>query len=348
MKLNLSLYYFFFFASVGVYVIFMPNYLKNLNYSPEEIGIIFASLPISRFVTPFFFQNKAITTNVFKISIFISSFISLLLLIDNFYVILFVFIILGVVYSINFPYIEAIAINKLKSHYGKTRLWGSIGFIVVALGLSYIDIDIIWLYFFINLITAYYAYKFVNPEFEITKSIEKIDFFKEWQFWISLILLQISFGGFYNFFTIYNLNAGISKEINGWLWTIGVLAEIIIFIYQYKFLKKENSLFFIKISLFITAIRWYGLYLFAGNILVIALLQMMHLFSFAIFHTAALLYISSKYKNQTLAQQFYAGIGYGLSAFLGSIISGYLYSDNLFLYESLIVFAGFLVLWSKK
>jgi len=348
MKLNLSLYYFFFFASVGIYVIFMPNYLKTLGYTPAQIGIIFASLPISRFITPFFFQKTAITTNIFKISIFISAIIPLLLFINNFYMILLVFIILGVVYSINFPYIEAIAINKLGSHYGKTRLWGSIGFIAVALGLSYIDTNIVWLYFILNLITAYYAYKFINPEFEITKHFEKIDFLKEWQFWIALILLQISFGGFYNFFTIYNLQHGIPKEINGWLWSIGVLAEIIIFIYQYKFLNKENSLFYIKISLFMTAIRWYGLYLFAGNILVIALLQTFHLFSFAIFHTAALLYVSTKYKNQTLAQQFYAGIGYGIAAFLGSIISGYLYSDKLFLYESLIVFVGFLVLWSKK
>ena len=348
MKLNLSLYYFFFFASVGIYVIFMPNYLKNIGYSPQEIGIIFASLPISRFITPFFFQKQAITTNIFKISIFISAIIPLLLFINNFYIILLVFVILGIVYSINFPYIEAIAINKLKNHYGKTRLWGSIGFIAVALGLSYINIDIVLLYFILNLITAYFAYKFINPEFEISKHFEKIDFLKEWQFWLALILLQISFGGFYNFFTIYNLNAGISKEINGWLWTIGVVAEIIIFIYQYKFLNKENSLFYIKLSLFMTAIRWYGLYLFAGNILAIALLQTFHLFSFAIFHTAALLYVSSKYKNQTLAQQFYAGIGYGIAAFLGSVISGYLYGENLFLYESLIVFVGFLVLWSKK
>ena len=348
MKLNLSLYYFFFFASVAIYVIFMPNYLKNCNYTPQEIGIIFASLPISRFITPFFFQKRAITTNIFKLSIFISVFIPILLFINNFYIILFVFVILGVVYSINYPYIEAIAINKLKSHYGKTRLWGSIGFILVALGVSYIDINIVWLYFIFNLITAFYAYKFINPEFEITKHFEKIDFLKEWQFWIAFILLQISFGGFYNFFTIYNLNAGIPKEINGWLWSIGVLAEVIIFIYQYKFLNKNNALFYIKFSLFITSIRWFGLYLFAGNILIISFLQVLHLFSFAIFHTSAIMYVSSKYKNQTLAQQFYAGIGYGMAAFLGSIISGYLYGKNLFLYESLIVFLGFLVLLYKK
>ena len=82
--------------------------------------------------------------------------------------------------------------------------------------------------------------------------------------------------------------------------------------------------------------------------MIIALLQTIHLFSFALFHTAALMYVSSRYKNQTLAQQFYAGIGYGIATFLGSIISGYLYGDKLFLYESIIVFMGFIVLWGKK
>ena len=346
MKINLSLYYFF-FASVGVYVIFLPQHLKSLGYTPKEIGIIFASLPISRFLTPFFFISKPITTNIFKLSIFISAVISLFLYLNNFYVYLFVFIVLGVLYSINFPYIETIAINKLKSHYGKIRLWGSIGFVGVALLLSYIKVDIVTLYFILNLITAYYGYKFINHKIVINKSLQKIDFLKEWQFWIALILFQISFGGFYNFFTIYNIDHNIPKEINGWLWSIGVFAEVIIFIYQYKFLNENNALFYLKLSIFMTIIRWIGFYIFAGNILAIALLQTIHLFSFAIFHTSALLYLS-RYPNQTLAQQFYAGVAYGLAAFLGSIISGYLYGDKLFLYEGLIVLLAFAIIILKK
>ena len=348
MRLNLSLYYFFFFAHVGIYVIFLPLYFKDLNYTPQEIGILFAALPISRFITPFFFQDKSITPNIFKISLLISAIMPLFLFINNFYVYLIVFIILGIVYAINLPYIEAIAINSLKGEYGKVRLWGSIGFLAVALGGSYFSINIILLYFIINILNAYYGYKFVDFKFSIKKHFEKINLLKEWQFWLALILLQISFGGFYNFFTIYNLQHGIPKEINGWLWTIGVVAEVVIFIYQYKFLHKNNALFYIKLSLLMTAIRWFGFYIFSGNVFMIAILQILHLFSFAVFHTAALMYVSTKYKNQTLARQFYSGIGYGIAAFLGSIISGYLYGKNLFLYESLIVFIGFLVLLSKK
>jgi PPP family 3-phenylpropionic acid transporter len=348
MKLNLSFYYFFYFAVVGIYVIFFPNYLKNLGYSAKEIGIIFASLPIARFITPFFFQKKTITTSIFKISLFISVIVPFLFFVNNFYIYLLSFTILGVVWSINFPYIEAVAINKLGSHYGKIRLWGSIGFIMIALFLSYFNFNLILLFIILNLITAYFALYFINPDFTLSKHYKKIDFLKEWQFWVALILLQISFGGFYNFFTIYNLTNGIPKEINGWLWTIGVVAEIVIFIFQYKFLNRDNSLFYLKISLFMTSIRWGILYFFAGDVILIAISQILHLFSFAIFHTSALLYISTKYKNQTLIQQFYAGIGYGLAAFLGSFISGYLYGKNLFLYEAIIVFIGFLILWSKK
>ena len=164
MKLNLSLYYFFFFASVAIYVIFLPQHLKMSGYTPQQIGIIFASLPISRFITPLFFAKKPITTEIFKLSIFVSAVIPLPLFIDNFYIYLAVFIILGVLYSINFPYIEAIAINRLKHHYGKTRLWGSIGFLVVALSFSYIKVDMVTSYFLLNLITAYYGYKFINPK----------------------------------------------------------------------------------------------------------------------------------------------------------------------------------------
>jgi PPP family 3-phenylpropionic acid transporter len=177
----------------------------------------------------------------------------------------------------------------------------------------------------------------------IKKEAKPIDFKKEWKFWAGVVFLQISFGGFYNFFTIYNIEHGIKKELIGWLWAIGVSAEIIVFIIGHKFLKKLSPIKWIKISILLTSIRWLMLYLFAGNFYLIALSQIIHAFSFAIFHTSALLYISSKYQNKTLAQQFYAGIGYGLAAFLGSIISGYLYGDKLFLYESIIAAIGFLV-----
>ena len=62
---NISAFYFFYFAAVGVYVIFLPKVLHDIGYSTFDIGIIFALAPLMRFLTPFLFlkhilrgQNK--------------------------------------------------------------------------------------------------------------------------------------------------------------------------------------------------------------------------------------------------------------------------------------------------
>ncbi|QCT93795.1 MFS transporter [Caminibacter mediatlanticus TB-2] len=339
----LSLYYFLFFTLIGDYVIFLPKYFTQIGFSPTQIGIIFSIMPIARFITPFLYLKKPITKKNYILSLIISTFASFLLLSNNFYLILIAFFLIGSSFAIVFPYIEAIAIEKLKEKYGLARVYGSIGFMLFGIIFSYISGNLIYLFIILMILTNLIAL-FLKEDKKISKKVSSINFKKEWKFWIAVILLQISFGGFYNFFTIYNLQHGISKEYIGWLWAIGVIAEIVIFIIGHKFLQKLSSKTWIKIAIFLTSIRWLMVYLFAGNLLLIAISQIIHAFSFAIFHTSALLYLSNRYENKTLAQQFYSGIAYGLAAFLGSLISGYLYGEKLFLYESFIALIGFLVM----
>jgi len=339
----LSLYYFLFFTLIGDYVIFMPKYFQNIGFSPSQIGIIFSMLPIARFLTPFIFIKKPLSKTDYVLSLIVSTLCAFLLLSQNYYAILFAFFLIGASFSVVFPYIEAIAIEKLKEKYGKTRVFGSIGFMLFGIIFSYISADLVWLFIILMIMTNLTALYFLSDR-SVKRSSAKIDFVKTWKFWSAVLLFQISFGGFYNFFTIYNLNHGIPREYIGWLWGIGVMAEIGIFLYQHNFINRFSPKKWIAFSILLTALRWFILYMFPGNITLIALSQLIHAFSFAIFHTSALLYISKHYANKTLAQQFYAGIAYGMAAFLGSVISGFLYGDKLFLYESLFALAGFLIM----
>ncbi len=339
----LSLFYFLFFTLIGDYVIFMPKFFKQIGFSPKEIGVIFSMLPIARFLTPFIYLKKPLSKTDYVAALIISTAASFLLLTHNFYLILMAFFLIGVSFSVVFPYIEAIAIEQLKEKYGKTRVYGSIGFMLFGIVFSYINGDLVWLFIILMILTNITALYFLKDK-TIKKSSSSINLIKEWKFWLAVVFLQISFGGFYNFFTIYNLNHGISKEYIGWLWAIGVIAEIFIFIFQHRFISGFKPVFLLKISILLTAIRWFMLYLFPGNLIMVALSQLIHAFSFAIFHTSALLYISKHYTNKTLAQQFYAGIAYGMAAFLGSIISGVIYGESLFLYESIIALFGFLIM----
>ena len=342
MFLALLFFYFLFFALIGDYVIFMPKLFSH-SFSPTQIGILFAMMPIARFLTPFIFIKKPITKKDYILSILVAFFASLLILSKNFYLILFSFFLIGASFAVVFPYIEAIAIEKLSTKYGKARVMGSLGFMLYGIIFSYLKINHLISFIILMFLTSISAFYFREDK-TIKKETSKINFTQNYKFWLGLILIQISFGGFYNFFTIYLIKNGINKEYVGWLWGIGVMAEIIVFLIGHKFLHKLNPLKWIKISIFLTSIRWLMLYLFANSLVLIASSQLIHAFSFAIFHTSALLYINKTYKNKTLAQQFYAGIAYGLAAFLGSIISGVLYGENLFLYESLIAFAGFLIM----
>ncbi len=301
-------------------------------------------MPIARFLTPFIFLKKPLIKKDYVLSIFIAFFASFLILTKNFYLILIAFFLMGASFAILFPYIEAIAIEKLSTKYGKARVMGSIGFMLYGIIFSYIKINHLISFIILMFLTAISAFYFKEDKTIKKSSSTKINFLKDYKFWLALIFLQISFGGFYNFFTIYLIKHGIKKEYIGWLWGIGVGAEIIVFLIGHKFLHKLKPIKWIKISIFLTSIRWAMLYLFANSLLLIATSQLIHAFSFAIFHTSALLYINKHYENKTLAQQFYAGIGYGLAAFLGSIISGFLYGSNLFLYESFIALFGFLIM----
>jgi PPP family 3-phenylpropionic acid transporter len=338
----ISIYYFLFFALIGDYVIFLPKYFSAY-FSPSQIGIIFSMMPIARFLMPFVFLKKPLTKNDFILSIFISVTSSFLLFSKNFYLISLFFFILGASFAVIFPYIESVAIEKLKEKYGKSRLYGSIGFMLFGIVGGYVSFNLLIAFVLMLIITNLFSFVFLEDK-TIKKSASKFNLFKEWKFWAAVVFLQISFGGFYSFFTIYVTSHGISKEWVGWLFAIGVTAEIIVFLIQHRFINKKHPLFWIKLSVFLTSLRWLILFLFPSDLILIAASQLIHAFSFALFHTSALLYLNKTYENKTLAQQFYAGIAYGIAAFLGSMLAGFLYGENLFLYESIIALLGFLVM----
>jgi PPP family 3-phenylpropionic acid transporter len=142
--------------------------------------------------------------------------------------------------------------------------------------------------------------------------------------WIGFFLMQVSFGPFYNFFTIYTTDHGVSLETTVWLWSFGVIAEIIMFYYQGKLLMR-NLHALLWITALITAFRWLLVALFPSSLWVLFASQSLHAFSFALFHTAAISVLFSLYHARRLSQQFFFGISYGLGGFIGAIGAGTLY-----------------------
>lgn len=348
---NLSAFYFFYFAAVGIYVIFLPKVLNDIGYSAFDIGIILAVAPLMKFLMPFLFlKHISLNKAMFKKALFLT-FIAVSLFyvtIEHFYIFILNNAFLAACLSLILPYLEVTAVTILgKDKYGKARLFGSIGFTIIALVLAKVlttPFVAIHYYLGVVILTIIFSLLLLKNDFE--EKINPINnevfsFLKYSAFWISIFFMQVSFGSFYNFFTIYELEHNISLETISYLWAFGVICEILMLYFQAPILK-NNLLAVIKFSIAITAFRWFLLYLFPYSLEIVYFTQAIHAFSFALFHSAVVIYLYSLYDNKKLAQQFMFGVGYGLGGFVGALVAGATYGENLFLYSAIFAMLSFI------
>jgi len=340
-----------------------------VGYSPSEIGILFAAAPLVRFLLPFLFlRHITLTPKVFNAALLLSFAASVLFypFLELFWPLLFTNIVLGIGMSLSLPYVESVALSHMpKERYGKVRLFGSIGFILVSLVLvnylntPYSAIIFLNLSTFSALVFGFFVLK--NEGKHITPMLTEgkpFNLLAHWPLWLSFFLMQVGFGGFYNFFTIYASSHSIglaafdisAMDMTIYLWSFGVICEVFMLYFQAPLLK--NSL--LKVLLFsigITILRWLILALFPQNLTLLFISQSMHAFSFALYHSAAIMYLHALYSDKKLSQQFFAGIAYGLGGFAGAFGAGFMYEvspQGLYLVAALITLASFIFLWIES
>ncbi len=354
LSLFLSAYYFFYFSLVGVYVVFMTKVLLELGYSTVEVGVVYAAAPFMRFLLPFLFRHFiSLTFKVYLLALVMTFIGTLLFLgtVDTFWFYFAANLLFGASMGISLPYVETIALASLsKSHYGKVRLWGSLGFMAIALWLGKILEDPYEaLYYlsataFLTLIFGGILVKHDTVDHPSTQDNSSFSLSKYWAFWLSVFLMQVGFGGFYNFFTIYETAHGISLEMVSWMWSFGVICEVAMLYFQGPLLQR-NLLNILKFATLLTSARWMILYLYPDSLTLTFASQSLHAVSFALYHTAAITYVFSLYTQKKLAQQFFLGIAFGLGGSVGAVLSGQIYGEHIFLIESIITFMAFIVLW---
>ena len=363
MSILLSTFYFFYFGIVGVYVIFMPKVLDSIGYDASEIGVIFAAGPLVRFLLPFAFTRgfrlDVKRFNLALVVMFVSS-IFFYLSINDFYALLLSNVGMGIGMSLILPYVEVMALDSIgKERYGKIRLFGSVGFVLVALVLvrflSTPEVALSYLLgftFFTVILAFVIANKTIKNDAQETQKENDVTILKHWKLWLGLILTQVGFGAFYNFFTIYETGHGIALDVTVNLWVFGVLAEIVMLYAQGRLLKL-NLVLLLEITTFSAIVRWALIFLFPQNLGVLFFAQSLHALSFALFYSAAISYLHQLYANKVLAQQFFSGLTFGLGGFVGAIGFGYVYewrSEYTFLIASMVAFASFFYIrsWKKE
>ena len=359
-----SLVYFSIFIVIGINAPFFPLWLSSKGFTERYIAIILAASVLTKlFANPFFaglgdkFGNRKIP--MLYLSLISTIILFSLNILNSLYLIAFMAITSWALFAPLMPLTESLtttAIKKYNFDYGNTRLWGSVSFIIIAFfggiiiekyGLKYVPIlmttGALFLFLSIILMPAI-------PSLPARKKISTYALLTNRNFFPFLLAcgaIQSSHGIYYSFSTIYWKSIGLSETIIGALWAEGVVFEIILLAYFYKFKNYTSPKIFIIIAGVIAIIRW-TLMAYADTVLFIALIQILHAFTFGLTHLAAINFISEvmPVRAQAKSQALYSAISMGAFLAVSISVSGDLYRlfyDKSFLFSSFLALSGVVI-----
>jgi PPP family 3-phenylpropionic acid transporter len=354
---------------MGLIAPYLAVYLDGKGFSSLHIGEIIAIVTASKIIGPSLWATLADKTgkHVYFIKIgsvlAIFSFITVFWL-DSYWELTFALTLFSLFWTAILPQIEVLTLHsvRLKAHiYGRIRVWGSIGFIIFSMlagyGIDEFGSEAFPYLVLIALLGLLFSHSLLQQprvpgqiknngakvssagrELSLSKPIESnatVIFSKILSpafiiFFIAGLLLQISFGAYYNFFVLLLLDHNYSGLFIGVLLGIAVLAEIFIFIFSGKLFKYFSLKILLILSLLFSALRWLLIAHFVDNLFLLILSQLIHALSFGVYHSASVLFISQHFDSnqQNRGQAIYVGGIYGLGAAIGAYVAGSMWQEG--------------------
>jgi PPP family 3-phenylpropionic acid transporter len=366
---RLSGFYFFYFAALGVLAPFWGLYLKDLGFDALAIGQLMAIPLATKFIAPYLWGwlgdhleqrmrmvriGSLLTALIFVAVFFVEAFWPLALA-----MILFSFFWNGVL-----PQFEVITFRYLGAHvarYARVRVWGSVGFILAVLALG-VAVDAMGPRIILPVMLAIYVAIWLSsllvadpahrPHPEQQGHILRVLIRPEvLAFFVTCFLMQASHGGYYAFYSIYMEGFAYSKTLIGGLWALGVIAEVVVFIFMHQLLERFGARRVLLASFFLAALRWLLIGLFPQSLPLMLLAQLFHAATFGTFHAAAIHLVHHHFvgKHQGRGQALYSSISFGAGGALGSLAAGILWEGlgplQTFLASSLVALLALIIAW---
>lgn len=344
---RLAGFYFWYFGFIGLWAPYWSLYLKDLGFSPARIGELLALSHVVRLIAPTFWgwladrsgRRMALVRGVCLAALL--SLTGLYVVGTNYAGVALILVLFGVFWNAALPQFEAVTLNHLgqASHrYSRIRLWGSVGFIVTAVGggrlleqygVGQLPGVLLTVLLLVWLISLWIPDK---PGSHPTGSAAPLGPVLRQRQVIALLvvvcLMQASFGPFYAFFTIYLQALGYSGDLIGGLWSLGVVAEIVVFWWMPTLMPRFGVQRLLAWTLLLTAVRWLLTGYAAHSLPLLLLAQTLHAFSFGVFHACTIELIRQYFPGALAGrgQALYSSLSMGLGGALGTLLAGYLWA----------------------
>jgi PPP family 3-phenylpropionic acid transporter len=368
---QLAGFYFFYFAYIGAFAPFFSIYLDAAGLSSVEIGVVMALPPVTRIIAPHLWGWLADASGrhvrlvraavLMGMACWLGLFAS-----TAFLWICAVVLAAGFFLSAALPLVEATTLTLLGEHtgrYGAIRLWGSIGYIVAVVGVGYaLDFfparALLWIVAASLLGTIVFAA--LVPETrqpDPAPDRQPIGHVLKRPVVVALImacaLMAVAHGPYYTFYSIHLVGLGYSKGLTGWLWALGVVCEIAVFLWLPRLYAQFTLRGILIASFALAAVRFLAIGWGAESLTLLLFAQTLHAASFGSFHAAAIGIVHQLFRgrHQARGQAIYGSLTFGVGGTFGSLASGYAWEPLgaalTFTLAAVAALAGMVLLWWK-
>lgn len=347
---RLSNFYFFYFALLGAVAPFMPLYLEYLGFSPARIGELLALPMLMRCLAPNLWGWLGDKTGQRLLIVRWGALLTLLgfaliFIRQDYGWLVLVMLLHAFFWHAILPQFEVLTFSHLQQQperYSKIRVWGSVGFILTVLLMgAWFDwrglvgypllVSLIMLGIFLSSLLVPARHSEVASSENDSGGFSLYRILQQrpvWIFYLCVMLMQVSHGPYYSFLSIYLGELGYSRSLTGMLWSLGVLAEIVLFTLMPRILLRFSVRQVLLTSFILAAVRWLLLGSLADEIIWLLLIQLLHAATFGSFHTACMQFVQQQFtrRNQGMGQALYVSLS-GVGAAIGALYAGYLWQS---------------------
>jgi len=366
---RLSGYYFFHFAFIGGFSPYFGLYLQSRGFSAWHIAVLLSQMALMRVLAPLLWGWIADHTGKRVGIVRLAGGVSLLglggfFLADSFVSWLVAMAVLSFFWSAALPLIETLTLGHLAhapARYSRIRLWGSVGFIVAVLAIGWL-LDrmpiggLLWI--LLALLVGILLCALVIPEAGGDRAAPVAGSLRAVlaQSRVRALLLgcfcmSMAHGALYVFYSIFLAEHGYSRSVIGALWSVGVVAEIVVFLYMARILACWDGRRILLICLLAAALRFLliGWGVDAWPVLLFA--QLLHGLTFGAFHAAAIAAVNHWFPASCRGrgQALYSSFSFGAGGLVGGLLSGAVWQlwggGWTFTLSALCALLGALLLW---
>jgi len=336
---SFALFLFCYYAHAGTFATYAPLFFTEKGMTVGEIGMLMALIQVMRIFGPNVWGYVADhserrvfvlrLTGIGAMTAFSGFFFG-----STFAHMFAAMVLLNLFTSAQAPICEALMMSEMRgdlSHYGRIRLWGSIGFILAVTGASFIldrsgAMALPWVAgaLLVTVLLAALRLREVphiphkGPPPVLMHVLRK----REVQaFFCSTAFMVAAHTALYTFYSLYLELHGHSKTVIGAMWSLGVAAEVLLFYFQGDLIRRWGAQRMMFAALGIGVVRFAMIGALADSLVWLVIAQVLHAATFALHLSTSVTTMQRWFAGplQARGQALYISLSFGIGGSLGSL-----------------------------